>query len=223
MACDPVWESIFSSRPWGKYPGEALIRFIARNFYNSPREDIRILELGCGPGANLWYLAREGFRVYGIDGSPTAINLCKSRLDAETPGWQGSIQVSDVTQIPFSDQFFHAVIDNECGSCLNWEDAKLAYNEVARVLRPKGRLFIRTFADGCVGDGTGESMGKFSWLCSEGPLKDKGLVRFTAMAHFPQLLPVSEFQLASVEQVQWSINDMQLWVKEWILDVISAK
>lgn len=223
MTWDAVWESIFSSRSWGKYPGEELIRFIARHFYDSIRADIHILEIGCGPGANIWYLAREGFNIYGIDGSPTAIRLCKERLDTETPGWRGSLQVADVTQLPFSDNFFDAVIDNECSSCLNWEEAKQAFKEVSRVLRPQGRLFMRTFAQGCAGEGTGEPMGKFSWRCAVGPLKDKGLVRFTAREHLAELLPASKFKMASQEQTQWSVDNMQLWIKEWIIDAVSLK
>jgi len=36
MAWDPIWERVFSSQAWGKYPGEDLIRFVARNFYAAP-------------------------------------------------------------------------------------------------------------------------------------------------------------------------------------------
>jgi SAM-dependent methyltransferase len=223
MTWDAVWESIFSSRPWGQYPAEVLIRFMARNFYNLNRSEIKVLELGCGPGANLWYLAREGFTVYGVDGSPTAINLCLDRLNSETPGWQGEVVLSDVTHLPFQDDFFHVVIDNQCVSCLKWEEAIKTYKEAGRVLRPKGRIFIRTFADGCVGEGTGQSMGQFSWQCAEGPLKDKGLVRFSAKDHLSQLLSPTDFQLVSVEQIHWSLDNMQAWVKEWILDGISVK
>lgn len=58
-----------------------MIRFIARNFYKvNNRESIKILEVGCGPGANLWYMNREGFTVYGIDGSETAIKKAEKRL-----------------------------------------------------------------------------------------------------------------------------------------------
>ena len=61
----PVWK-VFVGQTWGKYPGEDLIRFIARNFYSRQiRRDTRILEVGCGPGANLWFLAREGFSFAG--------------------------------------------------------------------------------------------------------------------------------------------------------------
>jgi hypothetical protein len=35
MAWDPVWEDIDRSRPWGQYPGEDVIRFVAGNFYRA--------------------------------------------------------------------------------------------------------------------------------------------------------------------------------------------
>ena len=64
------WEDLFSTQDWGKYPPIELVKFIAKNFYSKEdKKDIRILELGSGTGANLWFCAREGFRVYGIDGS----------------------------------------------------------------------------------------------------------------------------------------------------------
>ena len=79
-----IWEDIFQNNEWGKYPSLAVVRFVARNFYKVPnRKDIRILELGCGTGANLWYCAREGFSVIGLDGSKTALNTMISRFNAE--------------------------------------------------------------------------------------------------------------------------------------------
>lgn len=30
---DPIWEKVFKDNEWGKYPGENLIQFVARNFY----------------------------------------------------------------------------------------------------------------------------------------------------------------------------------------------
>ena len=75
---DPVWEKIFSSREWGKYPPEELIRFTAQQFYKTKnRQKINFLDLGCGTGSCSWYLAKEGFTVYGVDGSKTAISKAK--------------------------------------------------------------------------------------------------------------------------------------------------
>ncbi|EAI7225285.1 class I SAM-dependent methyltransferase, partial [Campylobacter coli] len=81
---EEIWENIFSNKEWGKYPSENLIRFIARNFYNvKNRNEIRILELGLGTGANLWFCAREGFRVSGIEWSKTGVERFQKRLDDE--------------------------------------------------------------------------------------------------------------------------------------------
>ena len=79
-----IWEDIFQNNEWGKYPSLAVVRFVARNFYKVPnRKDIRILELGCGTGANLWYCAREGFSVIGLDVSKTAIHRMIDRFEKE--------------------------------------------------------------------------------------------------------------------------------------------
>ena len=45
------WEKIHSTQEWGRYPSETVIRFIARNYYKTEREKIKILDLGCGAGA----------------------------------------------------------------------------------------------------------------------------------------------------------------------------
>jgi SAM-dependent methyltransferase len=223
MSWDPVWESIFSSRPWGRYPAEPLIRFVARHFYDLDRKDIHILELGCGPGANLWFCAREGFSVYGVDGSSSGIEICRCRLDLEVPDWQGELHLGDVTSLPFSSDRFDAIIDNECICCLSWEDAKAAYLEAHRVLRKNGRLFVRTFADGSAGQATGQPAGRNACYCTEGPLRDKGLARFTSRDDIAELLPSELFALDSLEQMQWSVEDMRLWVKEWLIDSICLK
>src|SRR6202012_2431216 len=79
-----LWDDVFSSQEWGKYPSEAMIRFVARNFYKAPdRKKVALLEVGCGPGPNIWYMCREGFDVYGVDRSKVAMGLCGDRLRRE--------------------------------------------------------------------------------------------------------------------------------------------
>jgi SAM-dependent methyltransferase len=215
---DPVWEDIFASREWGKYPGENLIRFVARNFYQAPdRSAVRLLEVGCGPGANLWYLAREGFSFVGIDGSETAIDKAASRLDAECPGWRtrGELKVGDISTLPYDTATFDAVIDSEAVSCNVFESACAIYAEIARVLKPEGCLYSRTFAIGSWGDGTGESLGRGAWRCAEGPLAGKGVCRFTAEEDVPSLL--AGFELDSLELLSWTLDNRQHQVCEWII------
>lgn len=218
MSWDPVWEEVFRNQAWGKYPGEELIRFVARNFYRAAdRSAVRLLEVGCGPGANLWYLAREGFSFVGIDGSPTAMEQAASRLDAECPGWRarGTLHVADIATIPYPDGAFDAVIDNEALYCNPWEVAQGIYAEMARVTRPGGKLYSRTFAEGTWGEGSGQPAGHHAWYCDEGPLAGKGYARFTAEDEIDALLV--GWRATSVELLRWTLDGRRHEVCEWIL------
>ncbi|MBP2029958.1 2-polyprenyl-3-methyl-5-hydroxy-6-metoxy-1,4-benzoquinol methylase [Methanohalophilus levihalophilus] len=107
---DSKWEEVYRNQEWGKYPPEELIRFIARNFYNNDfRNDVHILDIGCGTGAETWFLAREGFSAIGIDGSKTAISIAKKRFSDEN--LSGDFIEGDIEALNFADDFFDAVID----------------------------------------------------------------------------------------------------------------
>jgi len=53
---DPVWEELYRTKRWGRYPPEELVRFVARTFPAPAGR--RAIDLGCGGGANTWFLAR---------------------------------------------------------------------------------------------------------------------------------------------------------------------
>ncbi|ECR5192993.1 class I SAM-dependent methyltransferase, partial [Campylobacter jejuni] len=120
-----LWENIFSQKEWGKYPSENLIRFIAKNFYNvKDRSKINILELGLGTGANLWFCAKEGFSVSGIEWSKTGVERFKQRLENENLSHRiQEIKIGDYEQKldEFEDESFDAWID---GYSLAYNDFK---------------------------------------------------------------------------------------------------
>lgn len=216
MSFDPVWEQIFKSQAWGKYPCEDLIRFVARNFYSAPdRGAVKILEVGCGPGANLWYMAREGFAVYGVDCSETAIQQAKARLDLECPGWKGGLFVGDIGKLQFDDGFFDAAIDNEAIYANPIEDSVNMYAELSRVCKEGAKLYSRTFASGSWGDGTGSRVGHNSWLVGEGMLHNKGYSRFTSLEEIPAM--VSGFRINEIELLTRTQDGRTHEVKEWLI------
>lgn len=217
MVWDPVWEEIFNQQGWGsKYPSEDLIRFVARNFYKAPvHRDVKILEVGCGPGANLWYMAREGFTVYGNDGSQIAVSRAREFLNQEVPGWSGELWVGDMGKLPYENEFFDAVVDHEAIYSNSYEDSKLIYQELARVLKKNGKLFSRTFAVGCWGDGIGQKVGHNAWIVSEGPILNKGYARFTDLSEIPDLL--TGFKITEVELITRSLENRRYEIKEWII------
>jgi SAM-dependent methyltransferase len=192
MTWDPVWETVYRTRAWGQYPGEDVIRFVKGNFANvEDRAQVRLLEVGSGAGANLWFMAREGFCVHGIEGSETAVRLTCERLDRECPAWRaagGQVQTGDFAPLPYPDDYFDAVLDVVAICYSSFEDAQRAYAELSRVTKPGGRLFSRTFARGCWGEGTGTQSAPDMWVCAEGHLKGFGATRFTGEDQVPSLL-----------------------------------
>jgi SAM-dependent methyltransferase len=224
MALDPIWERVFSSQAWGKYPGEDLIRFVARNFYGvEDRARVKILEVGSGTGANLWFMAREGFSVHGIDGSPAANKIARERIDAECPGWRdpprnGSLRDGDILALPWPDASFNAVIDSEAVYCNDFDESRQIYREMHRVSRPGGRIFVRTFATGTWGDGTGEQLGPRRFIADVGPLAGKGKSRLTAGNEIEVLL--APWKIVQVEIVSRSVEHQQHTILEWIIEGI---
>ena len=131
------------------YPNESLIQFTGSRYFNmtmANRKNIRILEVGCGSGANLWMLSKEGFDTYGIDSSMEAINLALNHL-REKWNVDADLRVGSFTEIPYEDEYFDAVVDIVSLQHINLEDTRLALNEVYRVLKPNGNFFSYRLSD----------------------------------------------------------------------------
>ncbi|WP_346353524.1 class I SAM-dependent methyltransferase [Azotosporobacter soli] len=125
-----------------RYPNEALMRFIGSNYFSMSHEQrnkLKVLEIGCGSGANLWMLSKEGFDSYGIDIAPTGLKYCHKVM----ADWGVAAQLfrGDMTAIEFPDQFFDLIIDVVSMQHLNIMEHSKAYSEIYRCLKKGGRLF----------------------------------------------------------------------------------
>jgi SAM-dependent methyltransferase len=60
-----------------------------------------VVDLGCGPGAHARALARRGYEVTGLDGSPRMVDVARAR--AARDNLNGAYEVADVgARLPFS-------------------------------------------------------------------------------------------------------------------------
>jgi len=189
MAWNKEWDDVFASKAWGKYPSEELIRFIAKNFYSSRnRKKIKILELGCGTGSNLWYLSREGFSIYGIDGSKIAVEKSVERINREVPSWSGSIKIGDFSKkLAFDDETFDAIIDVQAISCNDLTSSLQIYKECKRVLKKDGLIFTKMFSSVCLDSSTSLFIAP-----KDGIFSNMGKIRFTSMKDAKTLMEVYE-------------------------------
>lgn len=216
LSWDSAWDSVFSTQEWGKYPSESLIQFVARNFYRrTSRAETKILEVGCGPGPNIWYLAREGFSAYGIDGSERAIQLANTRLHAE--GLSAVLHVGDIISLPFPDSFFDAVVDVECLYANSRESTVRILKEIERCLKPGGLFYSRTLTDRMYVGKNQTQCGHMEYTdISDGPIAGKGFTRLMDRAEIDSLYRPS-FDIVSIDRLEYSVNNEIQTISEWII------
>lgn len=130
---DSIWEKIHSSQQWGKYPSEFVIRFMARNYYDKTKKELKVLDFGCGAGNHTWYLAKEGFSVYAFDGSESAVKKVQIRLEEE--GMHAHLRVADALELGYPDNFFDCVIDNVTIYANILQNIQRMYSEIFRILK----------------------------------------------------------------------------------------
>jgi SAM-dependent methyltransferase len=93
----------------------------------------RTLDLACGEGRLGRVLIPLGYRVVGIDASPTMAGAAATHDECPEPA-----VIADAARLPFGDEAFDLVV---AYMCLHDIDAMpRAVAEVARVLEPGGRL-----------------------------------------------------------------------------------
>ena len=125
-----------------KYPNEEFCRFMGRNFFQIPpteRKKIKILEVGCGSGSNLFLIARELFNAIGLDISSEAIKLSKEMLAMYN--CSASYLNSSMVNIPLDNNELDGVVDVFSSHCLNSEEGSAFLNEVFRTLKVGGKFF----------------------------------------------------------------------------------
>ncbi|MQA77525.1 MAG: methyltransferase domain-containing protein [Streptosporangiales bacterium] len=130
---------------------DLLARRLLRGFYRRIAEDVAdaapdggaVLDVGTGPGVLLTEIARRraDVRLTGIDLSADMVATAQRNV-AEL-GERVSAQVADVAGLPFPDDAFDLVVTSL--SLHHWDDVESAVAELARVLRPGGRLYVYDF------------------------------------------------------------------------------
>jgi SAM-dependent methyltransferase len=130
---DPYLDGVY--RWWHlSAPSPELVAAEADGWLGQPGTAV---DIGCGLGTEIAYLAAQGWNAVGVDLSRAAL----VRAKREHP--DVSFAQADVLSLPLPSRAFHLALDRGCFHYLSparWADYAA---EVRRVLRPGGRLLLR--------------------------------------------------------------------------------
>ena len=155
------------------YPPEAIDWLL-------PPDTSDVLDLGAGTGKLTTRLVERGLNVVAVDPIPEMLELLSNSLP-DTPALLGTAE-----EIPLPDNSVDAVL---VAQAWHWFDTERAVKEVARVLRPGGRL-------GLVWNARDERLG---WV------KDLGRIIGHEDAQFNEKTTVPEpFTDVQRNQIEWT-------------------
>ena len=105
--------------------------YILDNFRFEFAAGSRILDIGCGEGAQISQLKDKGVWAYGIDVSPETLQTCRKRNVDVVQGLG--------ERLPFLTESFDGVI---CKVVLPYTDERATISEIGRVLRLGGTAYV---------------------------------------------------------------------------------
>ena len=102
----------------------------------------KILEIGCGYGAEMLPCALQGAEVYGVDLSESRVsfaNEAAARYDV-----RAQARIADARQLDFPDCTFDAVFSSDFLEHVTEDVKEAVFREAYRVLKPGGMLVSKT-------------------------------------------------------------------------------
>lgn len=200
MTFSPEWDDAFRADTHiSTFPWSDLVSFVHR--YAKPADGFRrVLELGCGAGANIPFFLRLGVTYYSVEGSPNAV----ARVLAAYPDLKDRVVNGDFTQVIPFDGSFDLVVDRAALVHNPTDAIRRTLKMVSDRLRPSGKVigidwFSSEHQDSAGGDAVDlHTRTNFT----AGPFAGIGNVHFCDHEHLADLVTQAGLRLEHLEHKQ---------------------
>ena len=137
MSLDLFDDNASSPPPWDtSWPQRELVRLVEEQAIRG-----RVLQVGCGTGENVLYLAKQGCgEAWGVDASPAAIAKAKQKV--EQRGIKASFHLGDPLTLSHLGTTFDTVLDFGVFHTLSDADHPTYVQSLASVLPLNSRLYL---------------------------------------------------------------------------------
>lgn len=128
------------------YYTQAPLREVEKKLLTSIPRQSKILDVGCGSGRFSIGAAQVGHNVTGIDITPAAITAATEKVKKLNLG-NVNFLVGDMTEIPFGDDEFDYIFCPRfsINAVAIFKKRKKAIEEMIRVVKPEGVIYIESF------------------------------------------------------------------------------
>ena len=169
------WDKVYGIRNMTMWePQQSIVQFVNRfikkriayDKYKVINNYKKVLDLGCGNGSAVHFLAKNKFDVYGVDISDLAIEIAKDFIFQE--GLKADLQTCSCDSLPYDDNFFDFII---CYGVLDHVPISVAQEsikEIKRTLKSGGLFFCSLISTDSTLFGKGEKVDYHTYLIEEG-------------------------------------------------------
>lgn len=138
MAFDPNWETRYvENTHMSIWPWSDVVSLVHQHLKPSISTDLRVLELGCGAGANIPLFRALGINYYGIEGSPTIVDM----LHKKFPSLSSQIKQGDFTKAINVGGDFDLILDRAALTHNTTASIQRTLSLVRHLLKPGGYFF----------------------------------------------------------------------------------
>jgi SAM-dependent methyltransferase len=132
------WNTVYQTNPYReKLPHDGVVEFLG--FLRNKNVN-RILDLGCGDGRHLIFLAKQGFKPVGIDNALWGIQKTKEWMKKED--LLAEAVCADVCFLPWNDESFDSVISIQVIHHQRLNAIQETLSGVKRILRTGGFFYF---------------------------------------------------------------------------------
>ena len=108
-----------------------------------PEQNMKVLDVGCGTGVHLDVYRRSGCELYGIDNSPSMLDVARNRL-----GEDADLRLGDATEMPYESNTFDLIVCMLVLHEMNQRTRMSVITEMKRVLKTDGHILLIDFHAG---------------------------------------------------------------------------
>lgn len=211
MGFSAEWENVYKqNQHLSVWPWSHLVTLAHK--YGNLHKGMRVLELGCGAGANIPFFVKVETDYYAIEGSATMV----AQLNEAFKGQRVHVIQGDFTQdirSVYGDETFDLIVDRSALTHNATADICRTIGFVKSALKQEGKFigtdWFSTYFDVLEKDQS-EMIDDFTRVFSSGYFAGLGNVHFSDESHLRELFADFSFEYLAERQVQVFIPEKRI-------------